>query len=131
MEEEKKVKTCIVIRYDGGKFYNVYDEDAFILNLLFGYKVLDNKKTGFPESAKNKVINELEQRKISYQIITKDSDPVYRNFKNLNKYEEYRIKAHNNLDTKQKLDMITKKIATAPQEKLEQIVEAIEKCLIS
>ena len=131
MEEEKKVKTCIVIRYDGGKFYNVYDEDAFILNLLFWYKVLDNKKTGFPESAKNKVINELEQRKISYQIITKDSDPVYRNFKNLNKYEEYRIKAHNNLDTKQKLDMITKKIATAPQEKLEQIVAAIEKCLIS
>lgn len=114
MEEEKKVKTCIVIRFDGGKFYNVYDEDAFILNLLFWYKVLDNKKAEFPENAKNKVINELEQRKISYQIITKESNPVYRNYKNLNTYEEYRLKAHNNLDTKQKLDMITKKIATAP-----------------
>lgn len=46
-----------------GKFYSLYKDDAYILNYLFKYKVLDKRKSGFPDSSINKVKNELENKK--------------------------------------------------------------------
>lgn len=46
--------------------------DAYIMNLLFGYKVLKDGLCGFPDNSLSKVLNTLEEAKISYQIIEVD-----------------------------------------------------------
>lgn len=73
--------------YKIGNFYNIYGDDAIILNYLFGYKILIDGKVGFSESALIKVINTIEDKKIDYQIINKEKDIIkkYGNFNNYNK----------------------------------------------
>ena len=50
------------------KFYNLYNDDALIINYLLNYKIIKNNTCGFPECALNKVINEIEKTKISYVV---------------------------------------------------------------
>ena len=49
-----------------GKFYKVRGMDAYIMNMIFGYKVLNGDVCGFPDTTLNKVINTLNDSKISY-----------------------------------------------------------------
>ncbi len=56
MDEEKKY---LVIRKNKGKFCTVYGDDANIISMFFGYKILEGGKVGFPESVLNKVVNTL------------------------------------------------------------------------
>lgn len=56
----------ILIRKSGG-FYSVYDDDCYILNYFFGYKIKDDR-VGFPITSINKIINILEDNHISYEI---------------------------------------------------------------
>ena len=49
-----------------GNFYHVFDEDVYILYYLFHYKIYQGK-CGFPKSAYNKVIQKLEECRISYE----------------------------------------------------------------
>ena len=95
MDEEKKY---LVIRKNKGKFCTVYGDDANIISSLFGYKILNNNKVGFPESVLNKVINTLLDIKISYMIIYVDRDPEKKDFKKLNTYTKYRDIAISKLD---------------------------------
>lgn len=74
--------------YKIGKFYNIYGDDAIILNYLFGYKILIDGKVGFPESALIKVINTIEDKKIDYQIINKDGNDVIKKYGNFNSYNK-------------------------------------------
>ena len=83
-------KKILVIRKNKGKFCTVYGDDANIISSLFGYKILNNNKVGFPESILNKVINTLEDNKISYMVIYIDKDPLVKDFKKLNNYEVYK-----------------------------------------
>ena len=46
------------------------------MNTIFGYKVLKGDVSGFPDTSINKVVNTLEDAKISYQIIDVDKDPL-------------------------------------------------------
>ena len=78
----------IIQLYKIGKFYNIYGDDAIILNYLFGYKILIDGKVGFPETALNKVINTLEDKKISYRIINKNESDIFKNYGNLNCYKK-------------------------------------------
>ena len=48
------------------------------MNTLFGYKVLKGDVSGFPDTSINKVVNILEDAKISYQIIDVDKNLVIR-----------------------------------------------------
>lgn len=50
MDEEKKY---LVIRKNKGKFCTVYGDDANIISMFFGYKILDGGKIGFFESVLN------------------------------------------------------------------------------
>ena len=72
MKEIKAIHPEYVSLIKIGKFYNVYLRDAYILSYLFGYKLRDmeqNIKTcGFPETALNKVISTLENKKINYYL---------------------------------------------------------------
>ena len=44
-------KKYLILYQNSKKFYNVYKDDAYILDYLFGYKVLDKRKSGFSDSA--------------------------------------------------------------------------------
>ena len=75
-----------------GVFYICINDDAFILNKLFSYKIREfnsYKRIGFPINSLNKVLKRLERLNINYivydnKIITKV------NFTN-NSYNKYRI----------------------------------------
>ncbi|MGM9879635.1 MAG: hypothetical protein ACI31R_06425 [Bacilli bacterium] len=67
-----------VILRQVGKFVNVFDEDAVIISYLLNYKLV-NDKVGFPMNALNKVINTLEEKKISYEL--KGEEKIAKDFK--------------------------------------------------
>ncbi len=56
-------KKILVIRKNNGKFCTAYGDNANIISSLFGYKILNNNKVGFPESVLNEIINTLEDKK--------------------------------------------------------------------
>lgn len=67
-----------IITQSSGKFFEVYDYDAFMFNYLFDYKILQNGKTykcGFPDSSITKITNKLSDFKniISNYISRKKS----------------------------------------------------------
>ncbi len=103
MDEEKKY---LVIRKNKGKFCTVYGDDANIISMFFGYKILEGGKVGFPESVLNKVVNTLIDKKISYMIIYVDKDPEKKDFKKLNNYEVYKNKAIKKLNYVDKVNKI-------------------------
>ena len=103
-------KKIIVIRKNKGKFCTVYGDDANIISMFFGYKILDSEKVGFPESVLNKVVNTLLDKKISYIIIYVDKYPKKKDFKKLNSYTKYRDIAISKLDYISKVDKLINKI---------------------
>ena len=103
MDEEKKY---LVIRKNKGKFCTVYGDDANIISMFFGYKILEGGKVGFPESVLNKIINTLEDKKKSYMV----KDPLVKDFKKLNNYTKYRDIAISKLDYISKVDKLINKI---------------------
>jgi len=70
-----------------GKFYNAYEDDAYVVNAVLGYKV-GNGRVGFPVNAIGKVVSELEDHKINYVVIEQDVevDKAVFPFNNYNKY---------------------------------------------
>ena len=74
IEDEKTNKSSrggkdyLIFIKGSGKFYNLYNDDALIINYLLNYKIIKNNTCGFPECALNKVINEIEKVKISYVV---------------------------------------------------------------
>lgn len=74
--------SSVILRKNGG-FYSAYDDDTYILNYLFKYKIKDNK-VGFPKSALNKVINVLECNCINYVV---DDNIV--DYKKRNNYDKF------------------------------------------
>lgn len=92
------VKSFLILYKNHGKFYQCRDMDAYIMNLLFGYKVLKDGLCGFPDNSLSKVLNTLEDAKISYQIIEVDKNPIIKDFDKLNNYPKYLDLALKNLD---------------------------------
>ncbi len=85
-QAKPKVAKDALLCFKSGTFYNCYNEDATILHYLFGYKIIKNNQCGFPINTLNKVINKLEEKKINYQIITKDANPIIKDYKKRNNY---------------------------------------------
>lgn len=103
---------------------------------MFDYKLLPTDKTaknykcGFPDVSFNKVINALEDKKISYQVIYNDKNPLIKDFKNKSRYNEFRIAAIKKQDIKTKMDLLVSKISSIDDiDKLTMIMEKIEECL--
>ena len=105
------MKESINIIKTNNKFYNVYEIDAYIFNLLFGYKIMDNNKVGFPDSVYNKIINTLEDNTINYNVI----------FKNRNNYLKFKDRALDKIDIDNKVNMIIDKIKKCNKSDLERI----------
>lgn len=115
------MKESINIIKTNNKFYNVYEVDAYIFNLLFGYKVIENNKVGFPDSVLNKVINVLEDNYINYNIIYKDRDNIIKSFSNRNNYLKFKDRALEKIDIDNKVNMIIDKIKKCNKSDLEKL----------
>lgn len=126
VKEERK--NVFVLYKNTGKFYNALGIDAHILNYYFGYKVMDNKKAGFPESAFEKVIQKIEDEKISYQIIYTDKNPYTKNYKKLNRYDNVVKEVQNKIDLNKRIDLIIDKIKNTDYEEMLEVIERIEEC---
>ena len=60
-----------IILINNGKFYYVFNDDAYIIYYLFNYKI-NNNMVKFPDNILNKVIKELKNKDIGYIIYNKD-----------------------------------------------------------
>ena len=88
-----------------GTFYEVYNNDSYIISYLFNYKIktlIDgDKNCGFPTGALNKVLSTLENKSINYIVVDKKhnyEEETKMNFKRKNKYNELLTKSKEYID---------------------------------
>jgi len=112
--------SSVILRKNGG-FYAVYDDDTYILNYLFNYKIKDNK-VGFPVSALNKVINVLENNLINYRVI--DGNEV--DYKKRNNYEKFVKLGKKKYSLTFRINEIIVKLDTLNEKDIDKILEYIE-----
>lgn len=119
----------IIITQSSGKFFEVYDYDAFMFNYLFDYKILQNGKTykcGFPDSSITKITNKLSDLKISYQIIYRGRNPHVKDFKKINQYSKYKLIALQKLDIKERMDALVEKVKSLNEEQAKKVMLELE-----
>lgn len=100
-DKHNNIKDSLLI-YKTETFNNCYGKDATIISYFFDYKIMIDDKCGFPYTAYNKVINKLEEEKITYQIISKNENPIIKDYKNLNNYSKILSKAIDYVDFRNK-----------------------------
>ena len=123
--DEKRINVVELKIRKNGLFYDVFNEDAKILHYLFGYKIKD-KRVAFPNNALIKVLNTLEEKRLSYSIIGGGTEPVVKNFKN-NNYEKYLIKAQNKILLTERVNKIINKMSTFDEVRLDKLLKEFEK----
>lgn len=67
-----------------GNFYLTIEDDAYMMNLLFDYKIIKGK-IGFPLNALERVMGELEKETVNYVIFKDEDDIITKKFDD-NKY---------------------------------------------
>ena len=117
-----KMKKFLVI-HKNSLFYDVYGDDEVILHYLLDYKIIKGR-VGFPENAKLKVVNMLEEKKINYKIV--DEEEVCKDFKNLNQYNTYLIKSEDKIKLNLRVENILKKLEEMDSNSLYEVLEKIE-----
>ena len=97
-----------------GIFINAYGVSAIILHNMLNYKLIMNKKVykiWFPNNSLIKVLNTLEDKKISYVIYEEDNSiKLEYDYKKLNKYNVEYKKAINKLEIDTKANLVYTKI---------------------
>ncbi len=116
------MKDCITLKKLGG-FYNVYNDDAYILFYLFHYNIKNNK-SGFPLTAYNKVINCLEENDINY--IVEGKEEVKRDFKKKNKYCFIVDKGKKLYEREQRSNFIYERISDLKESEIDELLTLIE-----
>ena len=112
----KEVETKTIIFVKIGSFYNVYEEDCFILSYLFGYKIkLENnyRICGFQITSSNKVFSKLKESNINYLIIDKRLNYEMTekiDFKRKNQYKNLLKISTPYINLKEKLEILCKNI---------------------
>lgn len=121
-----ETRDYILMIKESGKFYRAYDNDALIINVLIGYQVLPGLRIGFPDNALFKVLNRLEENKISYRVIVKGQIEKEYSYKKLNQYNKFVNISRKTADLNNRLDLIVKKIKQADEEKIMKIIDYLE-----
>ncbi len=124
-EEVSHLKKNLTLR-KVGLFYQAFDEDAEILHYLFNYRMVKGV-VGFPNNALSKVLNTLEEKKISYHVI--GDEEINKDFKNINSYSSYLMKAKNKVVVGERVEKILKKIDTLKEEQLIELLDKIEELI--
>ena len=107
-----------------GKFYQSYEDDAYVIHALMGYNIC-NGKVGFPITSLGKVQSKLDEFKINYQIIDKDSIIDSKDFKNSNKYDKYLSVGIKSFDKIKSDEELLEKIKKLSDEKVDKIKKYI------
>ena len=130
----KQVHQEYIILIKTGGFYHAYGKDSYIISYLFGYKtkqIEENYSTcGFPESAINKVMATLENKKINYMILDRknnyDTD-TKENYKNLNNYQKVYEKAHKYVTLQKRIDNICEVLqGKIEEENFKELLKTLE-----
>lgn len=108
---------------EGNLFCYVFDEDAIILNYLFGYK-LKNQQVGFPRNSLEKIVSILEDKSINYKIIGETE--IEKNFEK-NEYKNILQEAQNKIETNEIMEEINELLDKCNKEKLQKIIKVIKK----
>ena len=111
-----------------GKFYQAYEDDAYVIHAIMGYNV-SNGKIGFPITSIGKVQNKLEECKINYQIMDRDNITDSNDFKNNNKYDKYYKEGIKSMDQKRSNDELLEKIKNLPDDKANRIINFINEVI--
>ena len=111
---------------NSGIFYEVFDNDAYIMHYLFSYKISNTGKIGFPISAKNKVINILDSKKINYTFIEPNGDNLTKDFKGNNKYDDILKKSLAIIDKEKMINNIKTEINKLDKNKLKELFDLIK-----
>ena len=111
-----------------GKFCQAYEDDAYVIHAIMGYNV-SNGRIGFPVSSIGKVQNKLEEYKISYQIMDRESITDSNDFKNNNKYDKYLCVGIKSMDKKRSNDELLEKIKNLPDDKVDKIINFINEVI--
>ncbi len=121
------MKSEVIELRKSGKFYNTFGDDAIIIHHLMNYKIVPSKGgVGFPESSFNKVINALEDNRISYKIFEKDNILFDKDYQKLNNYKKVLTNARKDLSFEQRINNIENKIKTLNNKEINQLLEIIE-----
>ena len=91
-----------------GKFITCYNDDAYILHSIFGYKLVGegkNDKLGFPSTVIDKIIDKLDSLSINYEIYYKKKLESSKDFKKKNNYQKYLEQGLLQVEIDKKLDL--------------------------
>lgn len=113
-EEVKKVHPKYVVLIKTGTFYETLQDDAYIINNLFGYAIKDKSsyvQAGFPKVVLPKVENTLEDKKINYLVLDRadNYDELERtDYEKLNKYDHFLEKGKREYKRLEKIEKYNK-----------------------
>ena len=115
----------VVTLHKTGKFYSAYENDAYVLNALFHYKI-SSGRVGFPCEVLGKVVNVLEDNKISYIVKEKEKEVDKKIFPKCY-YNKYLVEGKRADEAYKKEQNLIEKIQNLSKEKVDKIIEYIEK----
>ena len=112
-----------------GKFITCYNDDAYILHNIFGYKLVGegkNDKLGFPSTVIDKIIDKLDSLSINYEIYYKKELESSKDFKKKNNYQKYLEQGLLQVEIDKKVDLIKYKLSRLD---LKDVNKELEKIL--
>lgn len=112
-----------------GKFITCYNDDAYILHSIFGYKLVGegkNDKLGFPSTVIDKIIDKLDSLSINYEIYYKKELESSKDFKKKNNYQKYLDQGLLQVEIDKKVDLIKYKLSRLD---LKEVNKELEKIL--
>ena len=121
------IKKDVIELRKSGKFYNCFGDDAIIIHYLLGYKYVPSKGgVGFPESAYNKVINNMEDAEVSYIVYDNNNVVAKKDFKRINCYKDLLKKGLKELNNEVRYQKIEDKIKTLTPKELDHVLDVLE-----
>lgn len=112
-----------------GKFITCYNDDAYILHSIFGYKLVregKNDKLGFPSTVIDIIIDKLDSLSINYEIYYKKKLESSKDFKKKNNYQKYLEQGLLQVEIDKKVDLIKYKLSRLD---LKEVNKELEKIL--
>lgn len=112
-----------------GKFIVCYNDDAYILHSIFGYKLVGegkNDKLGFPSTVIDKITEKLDSLTINYEIYYKKELESSKDFKKKNSYQKYLDLGLLQVEVDKKVDLIKYKLSRLD---LKEVNKELEKIL--
>lgn len=112
-----------------GKFIVCYNDDAYILHRIFGYKLVGegkNDKLGFPSTVIDKITEKLDSLMINYEIYYKKELESSKDFKKKNSYQKYLDLGLLQVEVDKKVDLIKYKLSRLD---LKDVNKELEKIL--